>query len=165
VALIVLVAGGLAVLVVAKVRQAANRAVCWNNLRCLGQGLRDYRAWSGLFPSGTVANPDLPPDRRLSWHTQPWAFMTGGKKLLPRPELGVGRRQGAGRCQTSERQMTPRQGRGCPESDHQAGLERVTNDPVQGRSAERRWRVRPARGIQEDLPQPEEVEVVDQEAQ
>jgi prepilin-type processing-associated H-X9-DG protein len=57
-ALIVLTAGGLAVAGVAKVRDAAARVNCLNNLHQVGISIQNYAA---------MPNADLPPEKRLSW--------------------------------------------------------------------------------------------------
>lgn len=82
VALILLVVGGLILPAVVAVRDAAGRIQCTNNLKSLGLGLQNYRDCYGHFPPGTVDNPALPPDRRLSWHVDLWGFMIGGEELL-----------------------------------------------------------------------------------
>jgi hypothetical protein len=50
-----------------KVREAAARTQCLNSLRSLGLGLQAYHDANRRFPTGTVANPALPPEKRLSW--------------------------------------------------------------------------------------------------
>lgn len=70
-------------------RATADRARCVNNLRQLATvGLGDYAQKHTEFPAGTVVNPDLPPEKRLSWVVP----------LLPRlgrPDLGNAIAQGA----------------------------------------------------------------------
>jgi hypothetical protein len=81
--LLALVAGGLVLSAVAKARMAAQVAQCHNNLKQIGLALLNYHGTYGHFPSGTVPNADLPPDRRLSWATEVCpAFMVGGYKFL-----------------------------------------------------------------------------------
>jgi hypothetical protein len=80
--LILLVVGGLVAVFVGKVREAAGRVQCQNNLRSLGLGIQNYRDYAGHFPPGTVENLALPPDHRLSWHVDLYGFMIGGEKLL-----------------------------------------------------------------------------------
>jgi prepilin-type processing-associated H-X9-DG protein len=82
VALMLLVVAGLILPAVGRVLEASRRISCRNNLWNLGHGLEGHIGWRGHFPPGTVANPDLPPDRRLSWHVEVWGFMIGGWKLL-----------------------------------------------------------------------------------
>jgi hypothetical protein len=51
-------------------REAAARSGCTNNLGQIGLGLQNYMAANGdVLPYGTVSNPALPPERRLSWYT------------------------------------------------------------------------------------------------
>jgi hypothetical protein len=64
---ILVVTAGIIVALAARVRRAADRANCQNNLRQIGLALQDYHDCYGHFPTGTVPNPSLPPDRRLSW--------------------------------------------------------------------------------------------------
>lgn len=67
---IVIIAAMMAILVpaVQKVRAAANRMVCQNNLRQHAIALQNYESTFSRFPSGTMPNPDLPPEQRLSFH-------------------------------------------------------------------------------------------------
>src|SRR5262245_44658253 len=67
VAVIVLVLLGLAATAIMKARESASRTGCHNNLRQLGLGLHMYADWKGHFPAATCPNPELPPERRLSW--------------------------------------------------------------------------------------------------
>jgi hypothetical protein len=81
--LLALVVGGLVLSAIAKVRMAARVAQCRNNLKQIGLALHNYDGSYGHFPMGTVPNPGLPPDRRLSWATEVCpAFMVGGYKFL-----------------------------------------------------------------------------------
>jgi prepilin-type processing-associated H-X9-DG protein len=81
-ALILLVVIGLVLPPVVRVREAAGRMGCINNLKSLGLGLQGYQDWCEHFPAGTIENTDLPPDRRLSWHVELYGFMIGGRELL-----------------------------------------------------------------------------------
>src|SRR3954469_10165635 len=49
--------------------EAARRAQCVNNLKGIGIALHNYHEAHGEFPAGTVANPALAPEQRLSWQT------------------------------------------------------------------------------------------------
>jgi hypothetical protein len=78
--LVVLVVAGLVVTLTIKVRDAAARTQCQNNLKLIGLGVQNlYSVWN-RFPAGTVRNADLPPDKRLSWLTQ--TLMVSGYKFL-----------------------------------------------------------------------------------
>ena len=77
--LLVLLAGGLVLSFIGKARNTAQLLMCQNNLRSLGLALETYHDCQEHFPTGTVPNPALPPDRRLSWVTEVWpTFMEGG---------------------------------------------------------------------------------------
>ena len=65
--LLALAAIGLIVVLIVQVRLTAERTACRNNLRQLGLALHNYHDYDGAFPAATLRNPDLPPDRRLSW--------------------------------------------------------------------------------------------------
>jgi prepilin-type processing-associated H-X9-DG protein len=47
--------------------QAVARLQCANNLKQIGIALHNYVDAHGRFPAGTVPNPRLNPDQRLSW--------------------------------------------------------------------------------------------------
>ena len=59
---------GVVVLVLYEVRQRAAKVDCQNNLMHIGQALTGYHDKHGTFPAGTVPNPNLAPDRRLSFY-------------------------------------------------------------------------------------------------
>ncbi|QDU22390.1 DUF1559 family PulG-like putative transporter [Urbifossiella limnaea] len=75
-AAVVVVAVGILVPAVSKVRAAAVRARCVNNLKQIGGGLQTYHQTRGSFPPGGAANPDLtattPPAREAGGWT--WAY-------------------------------------------------------------------------------------------
>jgi hypothetical protein len=66
-ALILLMAGGLLLHGIGRVRDAARCARCHNNLRQIGLAVNNYHDTYSHFPQATLPNPDLPPERRLSW--------------------------------------------------------------------------------------------------
>ena len=65
--LLAVLATGLLLAMIGQVRHSANSSTCQNNLKLLSLGLLNYRETTGHFPAATVRNPDLPPERRLSW--------------------------------------------------------------------------------------------------
>jgi hypothetical protein len=52
---------------IVQVRQASYRAECSNRLRLMGMAVSLYQEQHTIYPPGTIPNPDLPPERRLSW--------------------------------------------------------------------------------------------------
>jgi hypothetical protein len=81
--LLVLLVGGFVVSVAINTRNAAHRMACQNNLRQIGLACQNYQDSYGHFPTGTVANASLPPDKRLSWLTALWPpYLEGGCKSL-----------------------------------------------------------------------------------
>jgi hypothetical protein len=73
--LVVLVALGLVSLGIKKVREAATRTQCTNNLRQIGLALQNYQETYKRFPSGTMSPRDLPAEKRLSWLLAIHAFL------------------------------------------------------------------------------------------
>lgn len=98
VVLILLSCGGIVGPALVQVREAANRAQCTNNLRQLTLAIGNYHdcysafptaaedkpsaAWHGAaeraFPMAAKDNPDLPPEKRLSWIVHIWPFVEAG---------------------------------------------------------------------------------------
>jgi hypothetical protein len=79
VGLIVLLSGGLLFCVIVKVRDSERRVQCTQNLEMMGLGLCNYHACVNRFPPGTIANPALRPERRLSWYVDAWGFVGDGQ--------------------------------------------------------------------------------------
>jgi prepilin-type processing-associated H-X9-DG protein len=71
-----------------RARQDALKAQCAGDLTVLSIALLQYAETYGTFPPGTVANPSLPPNRRLSWVTEVWNYVDSGAVLTIDPTKG-----------------------------------------------------------------------------
>jgi hypothetical protein len=80
--LVVLLVAGLGVTFLYRVRDSVNGVKCKNNLHQIGIGLHGYLDATVHFPRATVSNPDLPPEKRLSWMADVFPFLMGGYKSL-----------------------------------------------------------------------------------
>jgi hypothetical protein len=78
VVLLVVTGGGLLVASVAKVREAAARIACRNNLRQLGIAVDNYASTNNCFPEGAMPNPALRAEERLSWLVSIWPYVEAG---------------------------------------------------------------------------------------
>jgi hypothetical protein len=65
--LVLVVAGSLVVAGASRMRDAAARTQCVNNLRQIALGLHNYHDTHNRFPRAALGNGSLPPERRLSW--------------------------------------------------------------------------------------------------
>jgi prepilin-type processing-associated H-X9-DG protein len=80
---ILMMVGGLVFVFIARVRAAADRVACRNNLRSLALALHNYESCYEHFPAATLPNPELPPDQRLGWLVELWpTFMNGGTATI-----------------------------------------------------------------------------------
>jgi prepilin-type N-terminal cleavage/methylation domain-containing protein len=66
--LILLVLAALLLTAVPHVHRASARTMCQNNLKQLGLAVHNYHDTHQHFPPGTLPNPALPPEQRLSLH-------------------------------------------------------------------------------------------------
>ena len=68
---LLLMCGGVAAMLflpaIDQARTAARRAQSQNNLKQIGLALHNFHLTQSHFPEGTVPNPALPPEKRLSW--------------------------------------------------------------------------------------------------
>jgi hypothetical protein len=64
---ILMIVGGMVVSGIGKMRVAADRIKCANNLHQIGRCIHSYHDCYGYFPLAAKANPDLSVEHRLSW--------------------------------------------------------------------------------------------------
>jgi prepilin-type processing-associated H-X9-DG protein len=62
-----LLIGGLILLGIERIRRKDNQTKCQNNLRQIGLAIHSHDSTFNRLPAGTIANPWLPPSKRLSW--------------------------------------------------------------------------------------------------
>ncbi|WP_165235970.1 DUF1559 family PulG-like putative transporter [Aquisphaera insulae] len=72
------------VLLLQRSSEAAHDETCRQNLRGLSLAFANYASAEGSFPTGTIANDQLPPERRLSWLVSIWAFLDQWTWMLNR---------------------------------------------------------------------------------
>ena len=75
------IGGSLILALVAKVRTAAIRIGCTNNLALLGRTLELHHEVMDCYPSATVQESNLPPEERLSWLVTIWPYIEAGPRL------------------------------------------------------------------------------------
>ncbi len=73
--LILGIAGALVICTIPRIRDAADRAQCQNNLKQIGIALANRCDTAGTFPSATVPNENLPCGKRLSWLVEAIPFI------------------------------------------------------------------------------------------
>src|SRR5262249_55584887 len=81
VAFVALILVGLVVPDVHEVRAAADRISCQNNLKQIGFALLNYHNYFDRYPLGTIADGDLPPEKRLSWFVEIKPFVEAAPRL------------------------------------------------------------------------------------
>jgi prepilin-type processing-associated H-X9-DG protein len=81
VAFVLLIVVSLGLVAINKVREAANKANCVNNLRQIGLAFENYHATYKRFPPATRANADFSVDHQLSWTYLIVPFLEAGPKL------------------------------------------------------------------------------------
>ncbi len=59
-------------------QEGARRAQCMSHLKWLGLVFHNYHSQHGSLPPGTIPNPHLPPERRLSWVVEIWDVTSSG---------------------------------------------------------------------------------------
>ncbi len=67
VAFIVLIVGSVLIVAVGKVREAANKTQCANNLKQVGLAILNYQDTYGRLPPAGRINANLPVEKRLGW--------------------------------------------------------------------------------------------------
>jgi prepilin-type processing-associated H-X9-DG protein len=67
---------------VQQAREAAYRSQCLDHLFWIGYLLKNYHSQYGSLPPGTIPNPHLPPERRLSWVVELDLFMQQSNGLI-----------------------------------------------------------------------------------
>ncbi len=67
VAFVLLIVGSVLIVAVGKVREAANRTQCANNLKQVGLAILNYQDTYGRLPPAGRINANLPVEKRLGW--------------------------------------------------------------------------------------------------
>jgi hypothetical protein len=79
-AVVVLSCAGLLFPAISRTREAAARMTCAGHFCQTGYALHNYAAaHDEAFPAGTIPNPDLPPERRLSWWVSTLPYIEQGR--------------------------------------------------------------------------------------
>jgi prepilin-type processing-associated H-X9-DG protein len=81
VAFIILIVGSVLVVAIARVREAANRTQCANNLKQVGLAIHNYCDTYRHLPTAGKPNSDLSVEHRLSWAFSIYPFLEAGPKL------------------------------------------------------------------------------------
>jgi prepilin-type processing-associated H-X9-DG protein len=77
VVMVLLLVGGLLLVGIRKANESASRMNCGSRLKQIGLTILNYQSTNNYFPPATVANSNLPPDRRLSWLTGSLPYLEG----------------------------------------------------------------------------------------
>jgi hypothetical protein len=80
---VILLALGLVIVVMTRVRVTMEETACRNNLRRIGLGLTVYHDQNNHFPSGTIVVDGLPPEKRLSWLAALLPYLEPGRREGP----------------------------------------------------------------------------------
>jgi hypothetical protein len=83
-AVAVLLLGGLLIVFVGKVRDAASRVRCQNNLQALALGVSSYHDSCNQFPQAIVPNASLPPEKCLGLCFRVASYAAGSTNLYVR---------------------------------------------------------------------------------
>jgi hypothetical protein len=78
------IVGGLVICAIPRIRDAAARAECQNNLKQIGMALQNYHDTYRTFPSAAIPNEDLPCDKRLSWLVGVMPFVEQNQIIIDR---------------------------------------------------------------------------------
>jgi prepilin-type processing-associated H-X9-DG protein len=81
VAFIVVIVGSLLIVAVGRVREAANKISCKNNLKQTGLAVHNYLDTYRCFPAAGKAKADLSVEHRISWLFSIYPFIEAGPKL------------------------------------------------------------------------------------
>jgi hypothetical protein len=84
VVLILLLAGGLGLSAISKVRAVAAQAQCQNNLKQIGLSLLSYHDSNGSFPLASLPNENLSCSNRLSWMVDTLPYIEQGGVTIDR---------------------------------------------------------------------------------
>jgi hypothetical protein len=79
---VVYLVGGIGADLTLDATRAALRTQCLNNLKTIGLALENYHGANNCYPAGTLANADLPPEKRLSWQFVIIPYVESGDEYL-----------------------------------------------------------------------------------
>src|SRR2546423_15038638 len=76
--LIIIIACGVLVCGIVKIRESGARTRCSSNFRYIGLAVLNYESGRQCFPLAVMPNAELPPERRLSWHVTVEPYIESG---------------------------------------------------------------------------------------